>query len=231
MESIAEGRITTFDDVGLKIAPDRTISDFNALYIGGLAQATRNAGDREAMPPWTQTHWFGKQVCKCPVDLWTFQEIICETKPDLLIETGTSGGGSAFFFATMFDCVRNGKVFTVDKDRYPEMWREHPRITYFQGDSANHRTAQDILINRELGLRTMVVLDALHTYEHVKAELELYAYLVTPGCYLVVEDTVAGLGAERAVAEFLGAHPEFTVDESREKHLLTMNRGGWLRRS
>lgn len=212
-------------------SPTETIRDFNALYIGELAKSQRDAGDASAMPPWTQTRWFGKQVAKCPVDLWTYQEIICETKPDLLIETGTSGGGSAFFFATIFDCLRNGKVFTVDKDRYPELWREHSRITYFQGDSADYNTARDITINRTIGMKTMVVLDSLHTYEHVKAELDLYAYLVTPGCYLVVEDTVAGLGAELAVAEFLESHPEFAVDESRERHLLTLNRGGWLRRN
>ena len=84
----------------------------------------------------------------------------------------------------------------------------------------------------------MVVLDSLHTYDHVKKELELYAGLVTPGCYLVVEDTgwrnpedtPSGEWCDRAVAEFLAEHPEFEVDWSRERHLITSNHGGWLRR-
>ena len=73
-----------------------TIQDFNGLYAGALAQSLRDAGNTGAMPPWAETYWLGKQVAKCPLDLWIYQEIIFETKPQVLIETGTSGGGSAF---------------------------------------------------------------------------------------------------------------------------------------
>jgi cephalosporin hydroxylase len=34
-----------------------------------------------------------------------------------------------------------------------------------------------------------------------------------------------------AVVEFLAAHPEFANDAGREKHLLTFNPRGYLRRS
>jgi len=169
-------------------------------------------------------------VVKCPVDLWTYQEIICETKPDLLIETGASGGGSAFFFATLFDLIGHGRVVTVDKDHYPSLWREHPRVTYLVGDSLSPEVYGE-MVRQAAGQRTMVALDSLHTLEHVRNELSIYGLLVSPGCYLVVEDTVCGLGAEVATAEFVAAHPEFMVDDSSERHLLTLNRGGWLRRS
>ena len=36
----------------------------------------------------------------------------------------------------------------------------------------------------------MVVLDSNHTHEHVLAELEAYAGLVSTGCFLLVLDTV-----------------------------------------
>lgn len=210
--------------------PTETIRDFNRLYAGEHAQHGRNNGNAGAMPPFCETKWLGKGVVKCPVDLWIYQEIIFETKPDLLIETGASGGGSAFFFATLFDLIGNGRVLTVDKDSYPELWRQHPRITYLVGDSTDPDIFGEMLAQAENN-RTMVALDSLHTYDHVHMELELYGEMVSPGCYLVVEDTVAGLGAEIAVADFLAQHPYFAVDELREKHLLTLNRGGWLRRN
>ncbi len=193
------------------------------------------------MPPWTEVYWLGKQVVKCPMDLWVYQEIICETKPEVLIETGTSGGGSAFFFATLFDLIGSGHVFTVDKDCYPELWLKHPRITYLEGDSTSAEIA-DQMSAFAAGKRTMVSLDSLHTYTHVSAELALYGELVSPGCYLVVEDTGLGNGgsteeyvwADRAAAgaagQFLAAHPDFAVDKSRERHLLTANHDGWIRR-
>ena len=37
---------------------------------------------------------------------------------------------------------------------------------------------------------TMVFLDDNHNAEHVRAEMSLYAQLVTPGSYLIVADTV-----------------------------------------
>lgn len=202
------------------------IGAFHALYAGGLAQAKRDAGESNAMPPWTEVYWLGRQVVKCPVDLWVYQEIICETKPEVLIETGTSGGGSA-----------SGHVITVDTVRYPELWKPHPRITYLQGSSVDGEIARQMAA-ASAGKRTMVSLDSMHTYSHVKRELELYGGLVSPGCYLVVEDTgwsnpddtPAGEWADRAAKEFLLEHPDYVSDVSREKHLLTSNRGGWIKR-
>lgn len=212
------------------MSPTETIRRFNRLYAGEHAQHQRGNGQAGAMPPWCETSWLGKGVVKCPVDLWTYQEIIFETKPDLLIETGASGGGSAFFFATLFDLIGHGRVITVDKDSYPDLWRQHPRITYLVGNSTDPDIFGEMLAQADKS-RTMVALDSLHTYDQVHMELEMYGEMVSPGCYLVVEDTVAQLGAERAVADFLVKHDDFRVDESREKHLLTLNRGGWLRRA
>ena len=39
-----------------------------------------------------------------------------------------------------------------------------------------------------------------------------------------------GPGPAEAVSEFLAAHPEFVVDASREKFLMTFNPGGFLKR-
>jgi cephalosporin hydroxylase len=179
--------------------------------------------------------WRGQQVAKSPLDLWVYQEIMFETKPDLLIETGSCIGGSALFFASIFDMLGDGHVVTVDKDRYPNQ-PKHPRITYVVGDSIDEGVISQVARLRHPSMRTMVALDSLHTYEQVKRELELYAPFVTPGCYLVVEDINPCLTQDestwgtRAAREFVAAHPEFGVDTSREKFLITCNTNGWLRR-
>ena len=83
----------------------------------------------------------------------------------------------------------------------------------------------------------MVVLDSAHDKPHVLRELDVWAQFVTPGCYLVVEDTnlnghpVPGWddgGPMEALDEWLPQHPEFEVDRSREKFFLTTQPKGFL---
>jgi len=85
----------------------------------------------------------------------------------------------------------------------------------------------------------LVLLDSDHSRDHVLKELQSYAPLVTPGSYVVVEDTNLdghpvfpefGPGPMEAVAEFLGSDSHFEVDRTREKFLMTFNPGGFLKR-
>lgn len=226
-------------ETGMTPENEDIVGKFHALYAGGLAQSLRDSGEEPlAMPPWSEVYWLGRQVVKCPMDLWVYQEIIQETRPDVILETGTSGGGSAFFFSTLFDMLGiDGRIYTVDATSYPDLWIVNPRITYMVGDSVSPDIVSSMTAAVQ-GKRVMVSLDSLHTYAHVKRELELYAPLVTPGCYLVVEDTgwsnpkdtPAGEWADRAAKEFLRDNPGYVSDVSREKHLITSNRGGWIRR-
>lgn len=63
---------------------------------------------------WKQTFWLGVTVRKCAFDLWTYQEILVDTRPDLIVETGTYLGGSAFYLAGICDLLGHGKIVTVD---------------------------------------------------------------------------------------------------------------------
>ena len=71
---------------------------------------------------WKQTFWLGTTVRKCAFDLWTYQEIIVETRPDLIVETGTYLGGSALYMASVCDLVGHGKVVTVDGASDAMLW-------------------------------------------------------------------------------------------------------------
>jgi cephalosporin hydroxylase len=188
---------------------------------------------------WKRTTYFGIETWKCPFDTWIYQEILFEVRPQLIVETGTHLGGSALWFAHQFDLLGGaGQVVTVDVQPHPGK-PEHPRIAYHHGSSLGDDFF-DLVSSRAAGLdRVMVVLDSDHTCDHVAAELERFAPLVSPGCHLVVEDSNInghpiypgfGPGPMEAIEGFLPAHPEFTVDRDREKLLMTFNPNGFLRR-
>lgn len=168
--------------------------------------------------------WKGRDLLKVPTDIWTLQEVIADTKPEVVVETGTKWGGSAFFFGDL-----GVEVHSIDvappKTPYP-----HPNVTYHTGYSTSPRNLA-IIGQVVEGRRTMVVLDSDHSKENVLAELDAFAPMVTPGCYLICEDTYLPDGPGDALAEWLPQHPEFQPDPSRERWGVTMFPGGWLLRS
>jgi len=205
---------------------DPAVDRFHRLYY-----------DR-AQTTWKNTWWLGTAVQKCPLDLWVYQELIVELRPELILETGTCAGGSALFLATMCEIVGRGQVVSVDIDPRPGR-PVHPRVTYLTGSSTDEAILDQLRARARGRSPVMAILDSDHSREHVAAELSLYAPLVTVGSYLVVEDTNVnghpvlpefGPGPREAVDAFLAANSAFEVDESREKFLMTFNPRGFLRR-
>lgn len=186
---------------------------------------------------WKDTRWLGVPVQQIPFDLWIKQEIIYETKPELIIETGTFDGGSAAFYASLFDLMGQGEVVSVDIDPQ-EVLPEHPRIEFITASSTAPELVER-LKKRAEGKRTMLVLDSDHSQAHVRKELELLAELVTPGCYLIIEDGNVnghpvlrehGPGPTEAMNDWLKTNPPFELDKSREKYMVTFHpRGHWRR--
>lgn len=202
------------------------VDAFHELYYG------------DAAATWARTFWRGHLVLKCPLDLWIYQEILVDTRPDLIVETGTFGGGSAYFLASICDLLGHGEVVTIDVDRQRGL-PDHPRITYVVGSSVAEDVLAAVRGRADAAERVMVILDSDHSRDHVLRELEAYGPLVTPGCYLVVEDTNVnghpvradhGPGPMEALRDFLQTTDDFEVDLAREKLLLTFNPSGYLRR-
>lgn len=181
------------------------------------------------------TRWMSCSVQKCPLDLWVYQEILFETRPDFIIETGSGYGGSALFMAHMCDILGKGKIISVDIKDIPRP--THDRITYLTGSSIDSSILNRI---KDLaGDRAMVILDSDHTKDHVLKELKIYEPFVEVGSYLIVEDTNVnghpvcldhGPGPFEAVTEFLLLNKKFQIDVSCERFMMTQNPGGYLKR-
>lgn len=197
------------------------VRDFHNLYYNGLDGEGHIYG---------RTYWMGVQCLKCPLDLWVYQEIFAELRPDLIVETGTRYGGSAFFMAHMLDLIGKGEIITIDIEELPRP--DHPRVRYVTGSSADPELIRATLADRPDDEVRVVILDSDHTKSHVLQEMNLLAPYVTVGSYLIVEDTnILTDGPMQAVEAFLQTNTDFVVDGSREKFLLTFNPRGYLKRA
>lgn len=196
--------------------------------------------------------WLGRPIIQFPQDMVAIQEVIWDTKPDLIIETGIAHGGSLILSASLLELIGgDGQVLGVDidiREHNREAIETHPlanRIDMIQGSSIDESIADQVRAAAEGKSSVMVILDSNHTHEHVLSELQLYAPLVTNGSWLLVFDTVVEFMADdafpdrpwgvgdnpyTAVQEYLKTTDRFELDkEIEEKLLLTVAPGGWLK--
>ena len=184
--------------------------------------------------------WLGKPIWQNVLDLWTIQETIYEIRPSLLIETGTNRGGSAYFYAQLFDLIGHGQVISVDVESLHDL--THPRVRFIVGDAVGSEVLSTITAAAAaIEGPVMVILDSDHRESHVAAELNAYHRFVTPGSVLLVQDGVidtlpmyreARPGPLPALHKFCLQHPEFEIDEERSRRFIfTHHPSGWLRRT
>lgn len=213
--------------------------------------------------------WMGRPIIQYPQDIVAMQELIWRVKPDLIIETGIAHGGSLIFNASMLaqldmcDAIEAGTTLDPQKKssrlvigldiniraHNKAAIEVHPmasRIKMFQGSSVDPQIVAEVKKIAAGYKRVLVCLDSNHTQEHVLAELEAFAPLVTPGSYCVVFDTVVedmpaemfpdrpwgpGDNPKTAVWKYLETHKEFEIDKSiQHKLLITVAPDGYLRK-
>jgi cephalosporin hydroxylase len=211
--------------LGVGSTPDQSVQEFHRLYYNSSV--------------YRQTFWRGVETQKCPLDLWIYQELIHELRPDVIVETGTFSGGSAYYMASLFDMFGAGRVITVDLEPQPNL-PMHPRITYVSGLSSTAPEAvSQVKASIGEGAVVMVILDSDHSRNHVLDELRIYGPMVTPGQYLIVEDTNVnghpvlpefGPGPMEALDDYLKETDRFEIDTTREKFYMTFNPRGYLKR-
>lgn len=198
--------------------------------------------------------WLGRPIIRYPNDIVVYQEVVWGCKPDLIIETGIAHGGSLTLSASLLELLGgSGRVVGIDVDiraHNRQAIENHPmahRISMIEGSSTSLSVVQQVREIVKSHTRVMVVLDSLHTHDHVLAELRLYSEFVTEGCYLVLPDTFIelfppGYFSERpwdvgnnpmtALRQFLTETPCFRVDKlTSSKALISEAPDGYLIRT
>jgi cephalosporin hydroxylase len=235
-----------------------------------LEEATKHFMDASIAAKYSYPFvWLGRPIIQYPQDIVAIQEIIFAVKPDLIIETGIAHGGSLVLSASILalldyaEAVERNELMDPAKPRRKVLGVDidirahnraaidaHPmrgRIEMIQGSSIAPEIVAKVHERAKDASRIMVLLDSNHTHDHVVAELEVYAPLVSKGSYCVVFDTViedlsAGMYPDRpwgpgnnpktAVWEYLKNHPEFEIDKSiQHKLMITVAPDGYLKRA
>lgn len=117
-----------------------------------------------------------------PSDLIRYQELICECRPDWIIETG-GGGGTTWFLSDVCNLIEHGRVYPVKENAS----RNIPQL---QGS-------------------VMAILDSdVYDETYMREEIASYAPLVSTGQHLIVCHTDrADWGAAPALEAYLNLNP------------------------
>lgn len=212
--------------------------------------------------------WMGRPIIQYPQDMYAVQELIWSVKPDLVIETGIAHGGSLILSASMLalldmsEAIENGqtidpaksarKVIGIDidiREHNRAAIEAHPmasRIQMFEGSAIDEGLVAQVKEAAQGYKKVLVFLDSMHTHDHVLAELNAYAPLVSEGSYCVVFDTFVenmpqnffddrpwdvGNNPMTAVHEYLKTNDNFEIDKDFATKLqVTVAPNGFLKR-
>jgi cephalosporin hydroxylase len=172
-------------------------------------------------------------MIQLPEDMIRLQEVIYRVRPDLIIETGVAHGGSLIFYASLCKAMNTGRVIGIDIEIRPhnrmaiEAHALFPFLTLIEGSSIEPAIVNQVSGHVGTGEKVIVFLDSCHTKEHVLAELNAYAPLVSVDSYIVAMDGIMEhvVGAPRtqpdwtwnnprqAALEFVQANTNFHIEE------------------
>lgn len=189
---------------------------------------------------WMWSSFLGVKSVQFPFDYFMVEKTILKSKPDIIIETGSSFGGTTLFLASLLHILnKKGPVLSVDTAWNQELEESRNRakgialrrwkipIHFAKGRSID----EDVLayMREKIPQRKKVVaiLDSNHARSYVFQELEAYAPLIPKGNHIMVCDTHCRMISHKfkierkwdlkadplgAVEDFLAERDDFAVD-------------------
>jgi cephalosporin hydroxylase len=214
----------------------------------------------EQSAAFTYPNFLGVSLQQDPNDAFAIMDLLWRLKPDLLIELGTNGGGSAFFYGFVMRAYNpKARVITIDPKRTVDwnlknvlkvcphcidardtaLWKDSDTITFMHAMPGDVVDQIHGLINQWGSQRVMVMEDSNHLTKTVADNLRDFSPFVTPGSYFIVQDTkmrrlmhTKSADPLKAAETFLASKEgqDFSVDRTFEYYHCSQHARGFLHR-
>ena len=228
-----------------------------AFDVDAAARGARRAGPPSPVPmpddlrdgfvdaywrslAWRQTRRGSASRCpNAPTDLFTYQELVNEVRPDWIIETGTGDGGRALFLASCATCSATARCSPSTAGPATDL-PAAPRITYLAGRAHDEEvvdqvrrtswatTPKGLVILGTRGARRRMHL-RVRGLRAVRARRLLRGHGAHRAQRLPGRCPF-GPGPFEALRRIINTRGDFVADNTRERHGLSFNPGGFLRR-
>jgi cephalosporin hydroxylase len=178
---------------------------------------------------------------KNPFDMMIYMELIGKIKPDVIIEIGAAGGGTALWLAHQLDIQKKGLVLSIDIN-HGGFKPKHERIVKITGDSTKIDTAKQAIPFVKDEKEVLIIHDGSHKKEDIKKDFALYGSFVSVNSYFIIEDGImdvfgwkdhrtnghdCGMVAGQEIAK---ENKNWIIDKECEKYIMTYNPCGYLKR-
>jgi len=150
--------------------------------------------------------------------------ILEKVKPKVILEIGTSGGGTLFLFSNIAD--EEATLISVDLYQTIEkrilfryIKKEKQKIFLIQGDSHSIETLRKIKAILRDNKVDFLFIDADHSYEGIKKDFEMYSLLVRKGGIIAFHDIIPDYYTKYGIKTYSwsGGVPKFW-NEVKEKY-------------
>ncbi len=197
-------------------------------------------------------NWLGEPMLQTPDDVITIQELMYQTKPDIILEIGVAWAGTLLLYETLANFTKTKKIIGVDifipKDLKKRIFSKSKskKIKLIKADSTSYDTFKKIKKMCGKYRNILIHLDSDHTKNTVLKEINLYSKLMKKNNYLIVGDTIIehipeqkhrkrewkkGNNPYNAMLEFIKKNKNFKIDKGiNSKQLLTNNPSGYIKK-
>lgn len=186
----------------------------------------------------------GRRLLKNPFDLALYMTLLERLRPELIVEIGSSHGGSALWLRDLARSIGfPTEVWSYDINMSKTLDLVEDGVYFERGDIFNLESSNlPILLSRFANRRILVIEDGPHSESGCAAALKFFHPYLKENDYIVIEDGNCrdlglfefGNGPNRAIRAFLRDHPdEYVVDREYTDFWgpnYTWNTDGYLRR-